>query len=94
MIRLIDSITYYMIEQAAKFPNTILKPKTKMIHVSFYNSAILCFSFTDKLWESCRNAEGATLWRLTGREMIDVACSLQGSKQAHDNRFNQWRQQE
>ncbi len=23
------------------------------------------------------------------KKMIDVACSLQGSKQAHDNRFNQ-----
>lgn len=23
------------------------------------------------------------------KKMIDVACSLQGSEQAHDNRFNQ-----
>lgn len=35
------------------------------------------------------NIEGATLWLLTDGEVIDVACSLQGSEQAGDNRFNQ-----
>lgn len=58
------------------------------------NSGTSNIQVSDKLRESCRNTQGATLHCLTGREMTDVACSLRGSKQAHDNRFNQQQQTE
>lgn len=36
----------------------------------------------DKSLESYRDTRGATVWFLTDWEVIDVACSLQGSRQA------------
>lgn len=36
-----------------------------------------------------RKCHGSNTAAHSRKEMIDVACSLQGSEQAHDNRFNQ-----